>query len=94
LIEKVFNEGKNRGLVSIAAIGKFPGGTIATVWFPKLPEEEVQGWNQNLKLVISDPLPDASFLSQMVWRFLKFTPGYKRYQRCECFIGTREWAKA
>jgi len=94
LVEKVFNEGKMKGLVAIDAIGKFANGTIATVWFPKLPGEEVQGWNQNVKLTISIPMPEASLLSSLFWKVLTFSPGYRRYQRYAEFIGTSDWAKA
>ena len=44
LVEKVYEEGRKRGLVEIVAVAKAGGLTAATVWFPRFLEEEVQGW--------------------------------------------------
>ena len=94
LVEKVYDEGRERGLVEIVAVATAGGRVAATIWFPKLPEEEVQGWSQGLKLVIRQPLPAAKVVSGFRWRIIKYLSGYRRYQRHECFIGSRRWAAA
>ena len=53
LAEKVFGEGREKGLVEIHAVAVAAGQIAATVWFPKYAHEEVQGWNRGMKLSIS-----------------------------------------
>jgi hypothetical protein len=45
LAAKVYEEGRAKGLVEIVAIGRTQSRTVATVWFPKFAEDEVQGWS-------------------------------------------------
>ena len=94
LARKVFAEGRERGLVEIKAVAVVGDKVAATVWFPKFPKEEVQGWNRGMKLAISDPLPRAKTVGPLRWWFLRFLPRFRHYQRAAIFIGTRGWAAA
>src|SRR4051812_4963897 len=76
LAEKVYDEGRERGLVEIKAVATSRDCVVATVWFPKFAEEEVQGWSQGLKLVIRQPLPEARIVGRLRWRVAGFMPGY------------------
>jgi hypothetical protein len=51
-----FAEAREKGLVHIHAVAIASGKTAATVCFAKYAHEEVQGWNQGMKLSISQPL--------------------------------------
>jgi hypothetical protein len=92
LAKRVYDEGRVRGLVSIEAIAVAGRHIIASVWFPKFPEESVQGWSRGLKLSLRQPLPVAKIVSGRLWRVVRHLSGYRRYQRNEPFIGTRVWA--
>ena len=92
LAEKVYEEGRRRAIVGIEAVATANGHVATTVWFPKYPEEEVQGWPQGLKLSIRQPLPAAHVVSGSKWRVVRYFPGYRCYQRHECSIGSRRWA--
>lgn len=94
LAKKVYDEGRERGLVGITAVATAGGRVAVTVWFPKLPEEEVQGWSQGLKLSIRRPLPSAKVVGGLMWGAVRCSSGYREYQRNECFIGSRRWAAA
>ncbi len=94
LAEKVYAEGRERGLVEITAVATASGYVAATVWFPKFPEEEVQGWSQGLKLAIRQPLPAAEVVGVLKWQVVRYLSGYRWYQRHECSIGSRRWAAA
>jgi hypothetical protein len=94
LAEKVYIEGRKRGLVDITAVATARGHVAATVWFPKFPEEEVQGWSQGLKLSVRQPLPAAKVVGGLAWKLARYTSGYRWYQRYDCFIGSRRWAAA
>ena len=94
LAKKVFREGRIKGLVEIAALAKTGRSTVATVWYPKLPGEEVQGWSSGLKVSIAEPLPTGIEVSAAVWPVLRCFPWYRGYQAPEVFIGTRAWAAA
>ena len=94
LAEKVYSEGQAKGLIEIIAIGRSQSHTLATVWFPKFAEDEVQGWNVGLKLAIRQPCPAAWRVGGVLWRILEWSPAFKRFQRAYGFIGTREWAAA
>ena len=94
LAEKVYDEGRERGLVEIAAVATAGSRAATTVWFPKYPEEGVQGWSQGLKLAIRQPLPAAKVVGGLMWRFVMHQTGYRRYQQHECIIGSRRWAAA
>src|SRR6267142_3599074 len=74
LARKVFGEGRARGLVEIKALAKIESEIAATVWFPKYPEEEVQGWDHGMKLAISDPVLEATAVSKYFWMSLSFQP--------------------
>ena len=92
LTKKVYSEGRRRGMVDIRAIGGTKELIYATVWFPKFPDEEVQGWNSNLKLSISEPLPIANHVSKKIWPVIMLTRKYRRYQKHVMWIGKRSWA--
>jgi hypothetical protein len=94
LAEKVFAEGRERGLVEIHAVAIAGGKIAATVWFPKYAHEEVQGWNQGMKLSISQPLLRAKIVGAVCWSLLRFLPRFRHYQRADSFIGTRARAAA
>jgi len=94
LAQKVFAEGRARGLIEITAIANAGKKVAATVWFPKYPNEEVQGWTVGMKLTISEPLPSAKVVGRLRWCFFTFLPHYRRFQDEAFFIGTRKWAVA
>ncbi|MEP7272065.1 MAG: hypothetical protein ABI882_11220 [Acidobacteriota bacterium] len=94
LAQKVFAEGRERGLVEIQALATAGEEVAATVWFPKYPEEEVQGWNQGMKLSIAKPLPHAKKIQALRWSLLRLLPRFRRYQKVEFGIGTKSWAAA
>jgi hypothetical protein len=43
LAQKVYDEGRERGLVEVIAVATAKGHVATIVWFPKFPKEEVQG---------------------------------------------------
>ncbi len=92
LAAKVFQEGRAKGLVEIKALATLASVTVATVWFPKHEEEEVQGWNVGLKLSILSPLPRAKAVGSIFWPLIKYFPSYRRYQALEEAVGTKAWA--
>jgi hypothetical protein len=94
LVEKVFAEGRTKGLVEIVAIARGADWTLATVWYPKYEHEEVQGWSEQMKLSISQPLPRATPVGPLLWRLMRYLPGFRRYQASEIWIGSRKWASA
>ncbi len=95
LAEKVFEEGREQGLVAVTALARLDGAIVTSVWFPKYPHEEVQGWNQNLKLSLSQPLPRANAVrSRVLWWLHQQRPAYRRFQELYGLMGTREWAAA
>ena len=94
LAQKVFAEGRERGLVQITAIAMAAEKIAATVWFPKFPNQEVQGWDCGMKLSISQPLPNAKRVGSLRWSFLRFVPRFRHFQRAAIFIGTKSWAAA
>jgi hypothetical protein len=94
LAQKVFAEGRASGLVEISAVAGTGHKLAATIWFPKYPHEEVQGWNQGMKICILQPLPIARLVQPLWWKSLRLLPGHRRYQEMASFIGTRDWAGA
>lgn len=94
LAQKVFSEGRSRGLLEISVIASSPQFTVATVWYPRTDRDQVQGWNRGMKLSILQPLPHAEFVSCLVWPVVRWLPTYRRYQSNAAFVGTREWAVA
>jgi hypothetical protein len=92
LAVKVFGEGRAKGLVEIAGLAQSDDRTLATVWFPKYPGEEVQGWTRGLKLTVRSPLARASIVSTFTWAVIMLLPSYRRYQAAATFIGSRKWA--
>jgi hypothetical protein len=94
LAEKVFTEGREKGLVDIQAVAVAAGQVAATVWFPKYAHEEVQGWNRGMKLSISQPLPNAKIVGALRWSLLGFLPRFREYQKADMSIGTLAWAAA
>ncbi len=94
LAEKVFAEGREKGLVDVHAVAVAAGQIAATVWFPKYAHEEVQGWNRGMRLSISHSLPHAKTVGALRWSLLKFVPRFRQYQTADIFIGTKAWAAA
>ena len=93
LAEKVFGECAARGRVEIIAIGTHGVRTLASVWYPKFPQEEVQGWAVGMKLTIRTPLPRATAIPRWVGWVVRLTPAYRRFNRFGGFIGDRAWAR-
>jgi hypothetical protein len=79
-------------LVEISAVAAVEDYMAATIWFPKLPDEEVQGWNRGMKLTICQPLSNARAVATLWWHLLMLLPRFRRYQKTKSFIGTRAWA--
>ena len=75
LAKKVYDEGRQGGVVGITALAMAKGHVAATVWFPRLPEEEVQGWLRGLKLAILQPLPAGNVIGGLRWRMFKCLKG-------------------
>jgi hypothetical protein len=95
LCEKVFGEAKHKGLVEISAVAASERMTAATIWYPRTERDEVQGWNQGMKLSVIQPLPRAEVIdSAFFWQLVRFSPAFRRYQADAAFVGTREWAVA
>jgi hypothetical protein len=94
LVIKVFSEGRAKGLVEMAGLAQSGDRTLATVWFPKYPGEEVQGWTRGMKLTVRNPLARASIVSTFRWAVSTLLPCYRRYQAAATFIGSRKWAAA
>src|SRR6266481_2533274 len=94
LAKRVFNDGHERGLVGIHVVATAGERVAATVWFPKFPDEQVQGWDCGMKLSISQPLPRAKIVSPFRWFFFRFVPFFRHYQKAEWSIGTKSWAGA
>jgi hypothetical protein len=94
LAQKVFAEARQRGLVEIKAVAVANNKVAATIWFPMHPNEEVQGWERGMKLVILQPILRARLVGGWQWRLLRFLPLYRRTWAGEGFIGTRAWAAA
>ena len=94
LTRKVFAEGRARGLVEITALVAAGDKVAATIWFPKFPHEQVQGWNQGMKLSISKPLQRAKMAGPVRWKLLQFLPRFQEFQKAAITIGTRAWAAA
>ena len=94
LAQKVFSEGCEKGLVDIHAIATAANQVAATVWFPKLAGEEVQGWDCGMKLSIAQPLPRAKIVNPVRWWFFRFLPRFRHYQSFEWMVRTKRWAAA
>jgi hypothetical protein len=94
LAQKVFDEGRERGLVEVHAVATAGDRVAATVWFPKFPDEQVQGWDGGMKLSISQPLPRATIIGPLRWFFFRFAPLFRHYQKAEWTIGSKSWAAA
>jgi hypothetical protein len=94
LAEKVFADGREKGLVNIHAVAVAAGQVATTVWFPKYEDEGVQGWNRGMKLSISKPLPRAKTIGARRWSLLRLLPRFRQYQNADMFIGTIAWAAA
>jgi hypothetical protein len=93
LAEKVFSEGKRKGLVEITAVASSDLLTAATVWFPRTPQDEVQGWSNGMKLSIIQPLPVVDPITfGFTWQMVQWSSVYRRYQKNSPFVGTRAWA--
>ena len=94
LARTVFEEGRRKGLVEIHAIATVKDQVAATVWFPKFAYEEIQGWDNGMKLSIASPLPSAQIVSQLRWLSFRLKSQFRNYQRVEPWVGTKAWAAA
>ena len=94
LARKVFDEGRRKGLVDIHAIATVNDQVAATVWFPKFAYEEIQGWDNGMKLSIASPLPSAEIVGQLRWLSFRLNSQFRNYQRVEPWVGTKAWAAA
>jgi hypothetical protein len=94
LARKVFDDGRTKGLIDIHAIATVGDKVAATVWFPKFADEEIQGWDRGMKLSIAEPLPLAQITGPLRWLCFSLLPQFRRYQRCELWVGTKVWAAA
>lgn len=94
LAQKVFAEGRERGLVDVHAIARTANRVAATVWYPKFPDEEIQGWDRGMKLSIAEPFPPAQTIGHFRWIFFWLLPRFKHYQISDVWVGTKQWAAA
>jgi hypothetical protein len=95
LAEKVYNEGRRKGLVELSAIAASPNQTFVSIWYPRSEDEEIDGWDTGVKMSISDPLANAVLVtSRLEWWFWRKLPPYRRYQKDALWIGSRAWARA
>lgn len=94
LAKKVYAEGCGKGLVDIHAIATFHDQVAATVWFPKFPEEEIQGWDCGIKLSVASPLPEVEVVGSLRWLSFRLNQQFRHYQRFGGEPGTRAWAAA
>jgi hypothetical protein len=78
----------------MAAVSRGEDWAAATVWFPKVPEEATQGWDNGVKVAIRDPLAIAIPFRASAWWLFKFHPHFRRFQATYSFIGSRAWAVA
>ena len=92
LTKKVFDEGRRRGLVDIHSIATVGDRVAATVWFPKYPSDEIQGWSRGMKLSVAEPLQRAKSVGQLRWLLFRLKAQFRHYQRFEQLIGTKQWA--
>lgn len=94
LARKVFEEGRAKGLIAIIAVGTIDQLTVSTVRFPRTADDEVQGWNQGMKLSIVQPLPSLRRVAgRFSWWLVSLSREYLLYQHQHVFIPTREWAQ-
>jgi hypothetical protein len=94
LAKKVFEEGREKGLVEIKAIASLGDKVAATVWFPRFKEEAIQGWDCGMKLVIASPLPSGEIVGHLKWLSFRLSPKFRHYQRFDVWVGTKAWAAA
>ncbi len=94
LAKKVFNEGREKGLVDVHAVAIVDRAIAATVWFPRTEADEIQSWNRAMKLTISEPLLRAKTFGSFRWWLISFLSGFRYYQAHDFTIGTRRWAAA
>jgi hypothetical protein len=95
LAEKVYAEGRNKGLVEVSAVAVTKAETFVSVWYPRSEEDEVQGWDTGVKMSIPTPLARARLTkNEFMWKFWQLTPAYRHYQSTASFIGSRAWAAA
>ena len=94
LARKVFVEGREKGIVGVHAIASLDDKVAATVWFPKFPGEEVQGWSEGMKLSFTVPLPNARSVGELKWLWFRLQPKFRRHRRWASGVGTKAWAES
>ena len=89
LAGKVFNEGRQKGLVELSAIAGNADETFVSIWYPRAGDEEVDGWEEGVKMSISEPLARSVLVtSRMEWWFWRKLPPYRRYQKESFWLQT------
>ena len=84
-----YENGRKRGIVEVKALFTVDNYSIATVFAPM--KDEIQGWDQGLKVAIHNPYVAAHPIkSRLVWQLHKFRAAFRRYQRYEAFIQERK----
>jgi hypothetical protein len=94
LVEKVYREGRSRGMIGVRIVGRAAQSVASTVWYPKTSDENSEGWSDRLKLTINTPLPQITRIPSVFWPVARWTSAYRRYQGAQNTIGSREWAAA
>jgi len=95
LAAKVYADGAAHGLVQLVAIGTHNGEALTSAWFPKYPDEQVQGWEAGLKLSIKQPLPEALAVPRWLAGLFRLSPGYRAFSAARrTDLGTYQWARS
>jgi hypothetical protein len=86
---RVFETGREKGLVELLAIGSDETTTFCTVWYPNSPEKETQGWDHGMKLTMMNPLAKAKRVAHFLWPIFGLQPEFRQYQRFETCVPAR-----
>jgi hypothetical protein len=88
---RCFEAGRSRGLVEIAALCCVGASVAATVFAPA--PDEIQGWNQGLKLSVRTTLTQAEPVSSgLLWAFHRRRPECVHFQQRDTFVHSRSVA--
>ena len=93
LAETVFRKGHALGFVRIVAIGRLFNVTLATVWYPDVPEAELKNWGHGAWIKIRNPLRRAIWVPKPLWIFLRLTASYRVFQSEGWQVATKRWAR-
>ena len=94
LAEKVFAEGREKGLVDIHAVAVAAGQIAATVWFPKYAARRGSGLESRNETFYfgASATRKNNWCSALV--VTRVSAGFRQYQKEDMFIGTIAWAAA